>query len=95
VECHALRSGDLEGPVLGTIRIQVLVTEIIEEAARRSLRLAQSRFEESHRTLAADRRRLDEVRLEERNLIREIAKLGTSDEFYEVLRELREEKATI
>ena len=28
-------------------------------------------------------------------LIREIAKLGTSDEFYEVLRELREEKAAI
>jgi hypothetical protein len=38
---------------------------------------------------------LDEVKLEERNLIREIAKLGTSDEFYEVLRELREEKAAI
>ena len=67
--------------------------EIVEEVARRSLRLVQSRFEESHRTLAADRRRLDEVKLEERNLIREIAKLGTSDEFYEVLRELREEKA--
>jgi len=62
---------------------------------RRSLRLAQSRFEESHRTLAVDQRRLDEVKLEEHNLIREIAKLVTSDEFYEVLRELREEKAAI
>ncbi len=60
-------------------RTQILVPEVVEEVARRSLRLAQSRFEESHRTLAADRRRLDEVKLEERNLIREIAKLGTSD----------------
>jgi hypothetical protein len=79
--------------VLGTIRTQILVPEAVEEVTRRSLGLAQSRFEESHRTLAADRRRLDEVKLEERNLIREIANLGTSDEFYEVLRELREEKA--
>jgi len=65
------------------------------ERARVARDLAQSRFEESHRTLGADRRRLDEVKLEERNLIREIAKLGTSDEFYEVLAELREEKAAI
>jgi hypothetical protein len=81
--------------VLGTIRTQILVPEIVEEVARRSLRLAQTRFEESHRTPAADRRRLDEVKLEERKLIREIAKLGTSDEFYEALRELREEKVAI
>jgi hypothetical protein len=93
-EC-CIQPGELEARVLGTIRTQILVPEIVEEVARRSLRLAQSRFEESHRTLAVDQRRLDEVKLEERNLIREIAKLGTSDEFYEVLRELREEKAAI
>ena len=81
--------------MLGTIRTQILVPEIVEEVARRTLRLAQSRFDESHRTLAADRRRLDEVKRKERNRIREIAKLGISDEFYEVLRELREEKAAI
>ena len=92
---RCIKPGELEARVLGTIRTQILVPEIVEEVARRSLRLAQSRFEESHRTLAVDQRRLDEVKLEERNLIREIAKLGTSDEFYEVLRELREEKAAI
>jgi hypothetical protein len=93
-EC-CIKPGELEARVLGTIRTQILVPEIVEEVARRSLRLAQSRFDESHRTLAADQRRLDEVKLEERNLIREIAKLGASEEFYEVLRELREKKATI
>jgi hypothetical protein len=81
--------------VLGTIRTQILVPEAVEEVTRRSLGLAQSRFEESHRTLAADRRRLDEVKLEERNLIREIANLGTSDEFCEFLRELCEVKAAV
>jgi hypothetical protein len=41
---------------------------------------------------AMDRRRLDEVELEEHNLILEIATLGTSDGFCKVL---REEKAAI
>ena len=57
--------------------------------------LAKVRSEESHRTLAADRRRLAEIALEERNPIREIAKLGASDGFYAVLDELREERAAV
>ena len=81
--------------MLGAIRAQILVPEIVEEVARRSLRLAKSRFEESRGSLAADEHRLGELKREERNLLREIAKLGTSDAFYEVLEELREEKAAI
>jgi hypothetical protein len=38
---------------------------------------------------------LDEIVLEERNRIREVAKLGSSDEFYAVLDELREERDAV
>ena len=93
-EC-CIKPDDLEARVLGTIQTQILVPEIVGEVACRSLDLAKSRFDHAQQSFSADRRRLDEIVLEERNLIREVAKLGSSDEFYAVLDELREEKETI
>ena len=89
-EC-CIKPDDLEARVLGTIQTQILVPEIVEEVAIRSLDLAKSRFDHAHQSFSADRRRLDEIALEERNQIRAVAKLGSSDEFYAVLDELRAE----
>ncbi len=61
----------------------------------RAFELARSCFDDVQQSFNADRRRLEEIGLEERKLIREIAKLGASDEFYTVLDELREEKDVI
>jgi site-specific DNA recombinase len=92
---RCIKPDDLEARVLGTIQTQILVPEIVEEVACRSLDLAKSRFDHAQQSFSADRRRLDEIALEERNLSREIAKLGSSDEFYAVLDELHEEKGAI
>jgi site-specific DNA recombinase len=92
---RCIKPDDLEARVLGTIQTQILVPEIIEEVACRSLDLAKSRFDHAQQSFSADRRRLDEIALEERNLSCEIAKLGSSDEFYAVLDELHEEKDAI